>query len=100
MILLPVAEDSLKEIRTSDFTLLELMLMAYREGKLANAEALMEVRGELDGILAAANYVDYEGMPPFDAVHLVKAGEDVIVSGDNAYDRLTERIRLEGYGKR
>lgn len=89
-----------EELWTSDFTLLELMLVAYREGKkltktLANAEALMDVRGEPDDILAAANYVDYEGMTPFDAVHLVKAGEDVIVSSDSTYDRFTDRIKLE-----
>ncbi len=89
-----------EELWTSDLTLLELMLVAYREGKnivttLANAEALLEVRGEPDDILAAANYVEHEGMTPFDAAHLVKAGEDAIVSSDDSYDRFAERIKLE-----
>ncbi|MFO7793146.1 MAG: hypothetical protein R6W73_09270 [Candidatus Saliniplasma sp.] len=30
----------------------------------------------LDDILAARNYVEHEGITPFDTVYLVKAGED------------------------
>ncbi len=95
-----IYRENREELWTSDFTLLELMLVAYREEKdivttLANAEALMDVRGEPDDILAAANYVEHEGMTPFDAVHLVKAGEDTIVSSDDAYDGFAERVKLE-----
>ncbi len=95
-----IYEENSDELWTSDFTLLELMLVAYREEKdivttLANVEALMEVRGEPDDILAAANYVEHEGMTPFDAIHLVKAGDDAIVSSDDSYDGLAERVKLE-----
>ncbi|MFW6144060.1 MAG: PIN domain-containing protein [Candidatus Natronoplasma sp.] len=76
-----IYEENKGELWTSDFTLLELMLVAYREEKnvvttLVNAEALIEVKGEPDDMLVAANYVEREGFTPFDALHLVKAGDD------------------------
>lgn len=98
------AEDIYKEHKenlwTSDFTLLELMLVAYREKKniiktLTNAEALIEVKGEPDDILAAANYVESENMTPFDALHLVKSRDEVIVSSDDSYDDFFDRIELD-----
>ncbi len=92
--------ENKEELWTSDFTLLELMLVAYREEKdvvttLVNAEALIEIKGEPDDILAAANYVKQQGFTPFDALHLVKAGDDTIVSSDDSYDGFAERIELE-----
>jgi len=101
------AEDIYKkhkdELWTSDFTLLELMLVAYREKKniiktLTNAEALIEVRGEPDDILAAANYVESEDMTPFDALHLVKSRDEPILSSDDSYDGFSERIELNPDG--
>ena len=72
------------------------MLVAYREETniiktLTNAEALLEVKGDPDDILEAANHVD-DGMTPFDAVHLVKSKDDPIVSCDSSYDKYSERI--------
>jgi len=101
------AEDIYKkhkdELWTSDFTLLELMLVAYREGKniiktLTNAEALIEVRGNPDDILAAANYVESEDVTPFDALHLVKSRDEPIVTSDDSYDGFSERIELNPEG--
>ena len=98
------AEEIYKEYKdelwTSDFTLLELMLVAYRDNKninkvLANAEALIEIKGHPDHILAAGNYVQNHGLTPFDAVHLVKSNDDIIISSDKSYDEFSKRIKLE-----
>jgi hypothetical protein len=88
------------ELWTSQFTLIELLLVAYREHRdtervVANAAALLEVRGDVDTVLAAASYVEQEGLTPFDALHLVESDGDTIVSGDNSYDGLAERVTLE-----
>lgn len=88
------------DLWTSPHTLIELMLVAYRndrdvERTVANASALVEVRGDADPVLAAASYVTDEGMTPFDALHLVHAGGDPIASSDSTYDAHAERIRLE-----
>ena len=95
-----IYEDNKEELWTSDFTLLELMLVAYREEKniiktLTNAEALLEVKGDPDDILEAANHLENDGMTPFDAVHLVKSKDDPIVSSDSYYDKYSEQIKLE-----
>jgi len=76
------------------------MLVAYREERnvervVSNAAALVEVRGETDPVLAAANAVEEDGLTPFDALHLVAADGDAIVSSDGSYDAVTERIALE-----
>lgn len=88
------------ELWTSQFTLIELLLVAYREDRdtervVANAVELLEVRGDADTVLAAASYVEQEGLTPFDALHLVESDGDLIVSSDTAYDGLTERLALE-----
>jgi len=88
------------ELWTSQFTLIELLLVAYREDRdtervVANAVELLEVRGDADTVLAAASYVEQEGLTPFDALHLVESDGDLIVSSDTAYDGLAERLALE-----
>jgi len=85
---------------TSQFTLIELLLVAYREDRdtervVANAVELLEVRGDVDTVLAAASYVEQEGLTPFDALHLVESDGDTIVSSDKAYDGLAARVKLE-----
>ena len=94
-----IYEQRRDELWTSPHTLVELMLVAYRhdrnvERTVANASALVEVRGDTDPVLAAASYVTDEGMTPFDALHLVHADGDVIVSSDSTYDEHTDRIPL------
>ena len=76
------------------------MLVAYREGRntervVANAVELLEVRGDVDTVLAAASYVEQGGLMPFDALHLVESDGDTIVSSDTSYDGLAERVTLE-----
>lgn len=95
-----IYERRCDDLWTSPHTLVELMLVAYRNDRnveriVANASALVEVRGDTDPVLAAASYVTDEGMTPFDALHLVHAGGDPIASSDSTYDPHAERTRLE-----
>ena len=64
------------ELWTSQLTLVELLLVAYREDRdtervVTNAARLVEVRGDVDTVVAAATYVEDHGFTPFDALHLV-----------------------------
>lgn len=95
--------ESHDELWTSPHTLVELMLVAYREGwdvlrVVAAARELVEVRGDTDAILAAASYVEDEGFTPMDALHLVHSGDDPTVSSETDYDGFSERIALETDG--
>ena len=87
------------ELWTSQFTLIELMLVAYREERdtervVVNAAALVDVRGDVDTVVAAATYVEDHGFTPFDALHLVESDGDTIVSSDETYDGYAERFGL------
>lgn len=94
-----VYRDHRDELWTSGFTLIELLLVAYREDRntervVTNAAELMEVRGDLDTVVAAATYVEEHGFTPFDALHLVESDGDVIISSDSAYDGFAPRLDL------
>ena len=98
-----VYEENENELWTSQYTLVELMLVAYREGwnvlrVVAATKELVEVRGDTEDVLAAASYVEDNGFTPFDALHLVKSGDDAVVSSDADYDKFTERFVLEDLG--
>lgn len=87
------------ELWTSQFTLIELLLVAYRENRntervVANAAALLEIRGDVDTVVAAATYVEDHGFTPFDALHLVESAGDTIVSSDGAYEGFAPRLDL------
>jgi len=95
-----VYRDHQEELWTSHFALVELMLVAYREDRrvesvVANASALLDVRGPEQDVLAAASYVTDRGLTPFDALHLVRADGDRIVSSDTSYDDVGDRLALE-----
>jgi bifunctional ADP-heptose synthase (sugar kinase/adenylyltransferase) len=88
------------ELWTSQFTLIELLLIAYREGRdtervVTNAAKLVDVRGDVDTVVAAATYVEDCGFTPFDALHLVEADGDTIVSSDGAYEGFVPRLDLQ-----
>ena len=88
------------ELWTSQFTLIELLLVAYREDRntervVTNAARLVEVRGDVDTVVAAATYVEDHGFTPFDALHLVESDGDVIVSSDDAYEGFAPRLDLK-----
>jgi len=95
-----VYEEHKDKLWTSQCTLVEIALVAYREGwnvlrVVAATKELVEVRGETEDVLAAASYVEDDGFTPFDAFHLVKSGDYAVVSSDSDYDGFTERVRLE-----
>lgn len=88
------------DLWTSQYALVELMLVAYREGwnvlrVVANANSLLEVRGDVEPVLAAASYVEDDDFTPFDALHLVQSNDDPIVSTDDSYEEFSERIAFE-----
>ena len=87
------------DLWTSTFTLVELLLVAYRDGRdaervLANAATLVDVSGDASTIVTAATYVENHGLTPFDALHLVESDGDTIVSSDAAYDPFASRLDL------
>lgn len=87
------------ELWTSQFALVELLLVAYREDRdaervVTNAASLVEVRGDVDTVVAAATYVEDYGFTPFDALHLVESDGDTIGSSDEAYEGFAPRLDL------
>lgn len=95
-----VYRDHQNELWTSEFTLVELLLVAYRENRdteqaVTNTATLLEVRGDVDTVVAAATYVGDHGFTPFDALHLVQSDGDAIVSSDETYDGFAPRFDLK-----
>ena len=89
-----------EELWTSQFTLIELLLVAYREDRdtervVTNAATLVDVRGDVNTVVSAATYVEDNGFTPFDALHLVESDEDTIVSSDDAYEGFAQRLDLK-----
>jgi bifunctional ADP-heptose synthase (sugar kinase/adenylyltransferase) len=88
------------ELWTSQFTLIELLMVAYREERdtervVTNAAKLVDVRGDVDTVVAAATYVEDHGFTPFDALHLVESDGDTIVSSDETYESFAPRLDLQ-----
>ena len=95
-----VYRDHRDELWTSQFTFIELLLVAYREDRdtervVTNAANLVEVRGDVDTVVAAATYIEDHGFTPFDALHLVESDGDTIVSSDEAYESVAPRLNLK-----
>lgn len=95
-----VYRDHRDELWTSRFTFIELLLVAYREDRdtervVTNAANLVEVRGDVDTVVAAATYIEDHGFTPFDALHLVESDGDTIVSSDEAYESVAPRLDLK-----
>ncbi len=96
--------DHRDELWTSQFTLIELLLVAYRENRdaervVTNAASLVDVRGDVDTVVAAATYVEDHGFTPFDALHLVESDGDTIVSSDDVYEGFAPRFDLRPDGE-
>jgi len=88
------------ELWTSQFTLIELLLVAYREERdtervVSNAANLVEVRGDVETVVTAATYVEDHRFTPFDALHLVESNGDTVVSSDDTYEDVTPRLDLK-----
>ncbi|MCU4751977.1 PIN domain-containing protein [Halobacteria archaeon AArc-curdl1] len=95
-----VYRDHCDELWTSQFTLIELLMVAYREQRdtervVSNAANLVEVRGDVETVVTAATYVEDHGFTPFDALHLVESNGDTIVSSDETYEAVTSRLDLK-----
>ena len=95
-----IYDERREELWTSHYALVELLLVAYREERNAervvvNASRLVEVRGDVETVLAAASHIEEHGLTPLDALHLVRSGDDPIVSSDSSYDPFSRRIALE-----
>lgn len=95
-----VYRDHRDELWTSQFTLIELLMVAYREERdtervVSNAASLVEVRGDVETVVTAATYVEDHDFTPFDALHLVESNGDTIVSSDDAYEDVTSRLDLK-----
>lgn len=95
-----VYRDHRDELWTAQFTLIELLLVAYREDRdtervVTNAANLVEVRGDVDTVVAAATYVEDHGFTPFDALHLVESADATIVSSDGVYEGFAPRLDLK-----
>jgi len=95
-----VYRDNREELWTSRFTLVELLLVAYREERdtervVTNAATLVEVRRDVETVVTAATYVEDHGFTPFDALHLVESDGDTIVSSDETYESFASRVDLK-----
>lgn len=95
-----VFQQHRQDLWTSRFTLVELMLVAYREDRnvkrvVGNAAELVTVRGDVETVLAAATYVEDHGLTPFDALHLVESDGDRIVSSDQSYESFAPQLDLK-----
>jgi predicted nucleic acid-binding protein len=95
-----IYRENREDLWTSEYTLLELMLVAYREDRnvlriVSETMDLLEVKGDPGRMESAAVYVEEEGLTPFDAVHLAGSNGDKIVSSDKRYDEFAERLPLE-----
>jgi hypothetical protein len=87
------------DLWTSQFTLIELLLVAYREDRdavrvVADAAEFVMVRGDTETVLAAATYVENHDVTPFDALHLVEWDGDTVVTSDETYDGFAPRLDL------
>ncbi|OVE84264.1 glycosyltransferase family protein [Natronolimnobius baerhuensis] len=87
------------ELSTPQFTLIELLLVAYREERdtervVTNAASLVEVRGDVETVVAASTYVEDHGFTPFDALRLVESNGETIISRDNTYEDVTSCLDL------
>lgn len=97
-----VFETFSSELWTSAYTLIELLLVAYREDMhaervVANTAAMIEVKGNVSDVIAASTYVAEDGLTPFDALHLVASKGVIIVSSDPVYDDFVERLDLRSF---
>ncbi len=95
-----VYHEHRESLWTSQFTFIELLLVAYREELdtervIANAADLIEIRGDVDTVVAAASHVEEHGFTPFDALHLVESDGDTVVSSDETYEGFAPRLDLK-----
>ncbi len=94
-----VYDEHRNELWTSQFTLIELLSVAYREDRntvkvVSNGADLVGVRGDTETVIAAATYVEDHGFTPSDALHLVESDGETIFSSDGTYEGFAPRLDL------
>lgn len=96
-----IALENDGDIYTSRATLLELLVISDRfqfdrMEALTYALEIAEIPEDEDVLFQAADYMEQHGLTAFDAYHLAYAGDDAVISSDNAFDDVTDdRIALE-----
>ncbi|MEF8828841.1 MAG: hypothetical protein V5A49_07385 [Haloarcula sp.] len=95
-----VYRDHRDELWTSQFTLIELLMVAIvrsatPSGSSRTPPRWWKLRGDVDTVVAAATYVEDHGFTPFDALHLVESDGDTIVSSDETYESVAPRLDLK-----
>ena len=94
-----VYENNKDNLWTRDYTLIELMLVSYREDRnvlktLVGACKLIEIKGDEALMKKAASYVTENDFTPLDAVHLASSGEDKILSSEEEYEAFSKVEKL------
>lgn len=96
-----ILEEHRGDIYTSQGALLELLVISHRfefdrMEALAHALDIASIDGDEDVLFQAADFMDAHEMTAFDAYHAACAGDDPIISSDQAYDALgMDQIPLE-----
>ncbi|NUB90926.1 PIN domain-containing protein [Haloterrigena sp. SYSU A558-1] len=96
-----IALENEGEIYTSRATLLELLMISDRfefdrMEALTYALEIAMVPEDEDVLFQAADYMEQDGLTPFDAYHVAYADEDPLVSSDKSFDEVTnDRIAIE-----
>ncbi|AWB26531.1 type II toxin-antitoxin system VapC family toxin [Halococcoides cellulosivorans] len=96
-----IAAEYEGELYSSRATLLELLMVSDRfefdrMAALSYALEIATVDADVSVLFQAADYMDEYGLTAFDAYHLAFAGDDPIVSSDQAFDDVTDdRIPIE-----
>lgn len=96
-----IAVENEGRIYTSRATLLELLLISDRfefdrMTALSYALEIASIPEDETVLFQAADYMDQHDLTAFDAYHVAYAGDDSIVSSDNAFDDVTDgRIPIE-----
>jgi len=95
-----VYENNKDDLWTRDYTLIELMLVSYREDRnvlktVAGACKLIEIKGDEALMKKAASHVTENDFTPLDAVHLASSNGDKIISSEEAYKKFSEVEKLD-----
>lgn len=95
-----VYQEHKNELWNREYTLIELMLVAYREDRnvlktIAGASQLVEVKGDEALMKEAASYVSEEGITPLDAVHLAASNGDKILSSEEDCKEFSDVEKLD-----
>ena len=98
-----ILENYKDSIWTSSWTIVEILMLAKEfkldpENIVTSINAMVQVEGDINVLLATAHLMKEKNMTTFDALHAVCCKNDAIVSSDSIFDRIgMKRIKLELY---